>query len=77
MYSFKKQSDMNIMQRLAAPTPPFFQGLRNIGLVLVAISSAVFAMPLALPDIVTQVAGYIAVAGAVLSGVSQTTTDTN
>ena len=58
-----------------APTPPFFQKVRTIGLVLTAISAAVIGLPVALPAIITQVAGYVALAGAVMTGVSQATVE--
>ena len=64
---------MNLIERVASPTPTFFQKLRNIGLALAAISAAIIASPVALPAIVTTVAGYLAVAGTVLSAVSQVT----
>jgi hypothetical protein len=66
---------MNIGQRLMAPTPPFFQKIRTIGLVLTAISAAVIGLPVVLPAIITQVAGYVALAGAVMTGVSQATVE--
>lgn len=62
----------NIVNRAQEPTPKFFKVLRNIGLTLAAVSAAVFAAPVALPAIVTQIAGYLAVAGSVMSAVSQT-----
>ncbi len=64
---------MNVIDRLALPTPTFFQKLRNIGLVLAAVSAAIVAAPVALPAIVVTVAGYLAVAGTVLGAVSQIT----
>jgi hypothetical protein len=64
---------MNLLERVASPTPTFFQKLRNIGLALAAISAAIIAAPVALPTIVTTIAGYLAVAGTVLSAVSQVT----
>jgi hypothetical protein len=64
---------MNLLERAVSPTPTFFQKLRNIGLVLAAISAAVISAPVALPAIITTIAGYLAVAGTVLSGVSQIT----
>lgn len=63
---------MNIFQRLTAPTPLFFQKLRNWGLALTGLSAYILGLPFALPEELTSLAGYIAVAGAVLSGVSQT-----
>lgn len=62
----------NIFQRVNAPTPKFFKKLRNIGLALAAIAGTVIAAPIALPAIVIKVAGYMVVAGGVLSGASQT-----
>ena len=64
---------MNVIDRLASPTPTFFQKLRNFGLVLAAVSAAIVAAPVALPAIVVTVAGYLAVAGTVLGAVSQIT----
>ena len=64
---------MNVVERAVASTPTFFQKLRNIGLALAAISAAIIASPVSLPAIVVTVAGYLAVAGTVLSAVSQIT----
>ena len=64
---------MNLLDRVVSPTPTFFQKLRSIGLALAAMSGAIIAAPVALPTIVVTVAGYLAVAGAVLSAVSQIT----
>ncbi len=63
---------MNIIQRVKAPTPPFFKTLRNSGLALATLGASILAAPVALPDIVLKIAGYIAVAGSVASAVSQT-----
>ena len=65
---------MNAIKRAKAPTPKFFKVLRNIGLALAAVGGTVLAAPIALPVIVTSVAGYLAVAGGVISAVSQLTT---
>ena len=65
---------MNIMQRAQAPTPKFFKKVRNIGLILTAISGTLLAAPVALPAAVIQAATYLAVAGSVASAVSQVTT---
>jgi uncharacterized membrane protein HdeD (DUF308 family) len=67
---------MNAIKRAKAPTPKFFKVLRNIGLSLAAVGGTVLAAPIALPVIVTSVAGYLAVAGGILSAVSQLTTTT-
>ena len=62
-----------IVSRAQAPTPSFFKKLRNIGLVLAAAGGALLAAPVALPATVVTVAGYLTVAGSVLSAVSQVT----
>jgi hypothetical protein len=69
---------LNIAQRVQLPTPPFFKKLRTIGLVLATVSGTLATLPFALPVIITQIAGYLAVAGGVLTAVSQTAVeDTN
>mgnify|MGYP003603198528 CR=1 FL=1 len=65
---------MNIIKRIKSPTPKFFKVLRNIGLVLAAVGGTILAAPVALPVVVTTIGGYVAVAGGVLSAVSQLTT---
>ena len=61
-----------VIKRMRRPTPDFFKKLRNIGLGLVAISTSLLTAPIALPVILVNVAGYLAVAGGVMSAVSQT-----
>jgi hypothetical protein len=68
---------MSIVERLLSPTPTFFQKLRNIGLVLAAASAAIVATPVALPTIITTIAGYLTVAGTVLGAVSQVAVPTD
>ena len=63
---------MNVVQRMKSPTPKFFRVLRNIGLVLASASAALLAAPIALPAAVVTVAGYLTVAGSVVTAVSQT-----
>ena len=70
----KKREKMNIIKRVKAPTPKFFKVLRNIGLVLASIGGTILAAPVALPVVLTTVGGYLAVAGGVVSAVSQLTT---
>ena len=66
---------MNILERVNAPTPDFFKKLRNIGLLLAAISTAIIASPVVLPAALVSLASYLAVAGTVVSAVSQITTN--
>ncbi|WP_264563818.1 hypothetical protein [Flavobacterium sp. N3904] len=65
---------MNIVKRAKAPTPKFFKVLRNIGLALAAVGGTIAAAPIALPLVVSSIGGYLAVAGGILSAVSQITT---
>ena len=64
---------MNIFQRANAPTPKFFKTLRNIGIALAAASAAVMTAPVAIPAAIITIAGYVAVAGAVMTALSQIT----
>ena len=66
---------MNIVKRIQAPTPKFFKVLRTIGLVLAAVGGTILAAPVALPVAIVSIGGYIAVAGGVISAVSQLTTN--
>lgn len=68
---------MSIQERMSSPTPPFFAKLRNISLILAAISGAVLTTPVALPAIVVKVAGYLAVAAGVAGAVAQSVTEPN
>jgi len=62
---------MNIVERMQSPTPSFFKCLRNIGVVMAAVSGSVLSAGALLPVVVVKVAGYLAVAGAMAGTVSQ------
>jgi ABC-type xylose transport system permease subunit len=64
---------MGILKRVKEPTPKFFRVLRNIGLALAAVSTAIVTAPVSLPAAIVTVAGYLAVAGTVATAVSQVT----
>ena len=66
---------MNICSRAKAPTPRFFRIIRNIGLLLTAVGSALVATPVWLPVIVVKAAGYMILGGSIASAISQLTTD--
>jgi uncharacterized membrane protein HdeD (DUF308 family) len=70
-------NNMSVVERVKAPTPPFFKTLRTIGLALAAIGGAILASPISLPAGLVAAAGYIALAGGVVTAVSQTAVDTN
>lgn len=57
---------------MQAPTPKFFRVLRTIGIALASAGGALLAAPIVLPAALLTAAGYIAVAGTVLTAVSQT-----
>lgn len=63
-----------VIRRLTAPTPKFFKVLRNVGLVLATVGGTLVSAPISLPIIVTTIGGYVALAGGVISAVSQLTT---
>ena len=66
---------MTILDRAKAPTPTFFKVLRTIGLVIAAVGGTILTAPISLPTAVVTVGGYLAVAGGVMSAVSQVAKD--
>lgn len=66
-----------IIERLKEPTPRFFRRIRNASLILTGISGALLTAPVALPAVVITAAGYLALAGAVASALSQTAVKDN
>jgi hypothetical protein len=60
-----------IINRLQEPTPPFFKKIRNIGLVIAAVGTSILASPVVLPVLLVNIAGYLVVAGGVMSTVGQ------
>lgn len=78
--STDKLTIANVKARLASPTPQIFITLRKILLTIGGIGSAVLlstiGLPITLPAIVTTIAGYCIVAGAVGSGMATLTSTT-
>jgi uncharacterized membrane protein HdeD (DUF308 family) len=70
-------NNMSIVERIQAPTPKFFKTLRTIGLALAALGGSILASPVAIPAAIVTLAGYVALAGGVMTAVSQTAVDTN
>lgn len=70
---------MNTIQELqyraTAPTPPFFQKLRKVGLIVAAVGTATVAAPGVVPEIVQVIAGYAITAGTILVSICQLTVD--
>ena len=70
-------NNMSVVERVKAPTPKFFRTLRNIGLALAAVGGAILAAPIAIPASLITIAGYVTLAGGVMTAVCQTAVDTN
>ena len=70
-------NNMSVVERVKAPTPKFFKTLRTIGLALSAIGGAILAAPVAVPAALVTIAGYVTLAGGVMTAVSQTAVDSN
>ena len=66
---------MTIIKRVQAPTPKFFEKVRTGGLLLAALGSALHANVDKLPPAISKIAGYMALAGGVISAVSQLATN--
>jgi hypothetical protein len=60
-----------IAKRLQEPTPVFFKKLRNIGLALAAAGTTLLTAPIGFPVLIVNIGGYLALAGGVLTAVSQ------
>jgi hypothetical protein len=70
-----EKNEMTLVERLTAPTSKFFKTIRNIGLCLAAVGGAILAAPVTLPAIVVTAAGYLTVAGGVMTAVAQATVE--
>jgi len=70
-----EKKEMNLVERLTAPASKFFRIIRNVGLCLAAVGVAIIAAPVALPVTIVTVAGYLAVAGSVMTAVAQATVE--
>ena len=60
-----------IVNRMKKPTPVFFKSVRNVGLVVAAIGTTLLTAPITLPGVLVSIGGYLAVAGGVITAVSQ------
>ena len=70
---------MNILNevklRATAPTPPFFQHLKRVGLLIAAVGTAVLTAPGFVPDVIAAYAGHAVTAGTILLSICQLTVD--
>lgn len=67
-----KNKNMNLIERVYAPTPKWFKIIRNIGIALAAAGGVILASPVALPVGLVSAAGYLVLGGSIISAVSQT-----
>ena len=67
-----KNNKMNVVERVAAPTPKWFKILRTIGITLASVGGVIIASPVALPVGLVSAAGYLVLGGSIISVVSQT-----
>ena len=66
------KNNMNLIERIKAPTPKWFKIIRNISIVLASIGGIIIASPVALPVGLVSIAGYLVLGGSIISVVSQT-----
>ena len=66
---------LNIVERLTAPTSKFFKAIRTVGICLAAVGGAIIAAPVTLPVAIVTVAGYLTVAGSVMTAGAQATVE--
>ena len=62
-----------LVARLKGETPRFFRRVRTAGLALASVGGVLIAAPIVLPAAVVTVAGYMFVAGGIISALSQLT----
>jgi hypothetical protein len=67
-----KNNNLNIAERVKAPTPKWFKILRTIGIALASVGGVIIASPIALPIGLVSAAGYLVLGGSIISVVSQT-----
>jgi hypothetical protein len=68
--------NLSLIQRIKAPTPKIFRIFRAVGLSLAAIGGAIISAP-TMPVILVNIAGYLTVAGSVMTAVSQLAVEGN
>lgn len=71
----KKANEMSVVDRINAPTPPFFKKLRSIGIMVGIVGGALATAPIALPVAIVSLSGYLITAGSILTAVSSVTVD--
>lgn len=67
-----KNNNLNLVERVKAPTPKWFKIVRAIGITLTAVGGAILTAPVAIPASIVTVAGYLALGGTIATAVAQT-----
>ena len=67
-----KNNNLNLVERVKAPTPKWFKIVRAIGITLTAVGGAILTAAVAIPASIVTVAGYLALGGTIATAVAQT-----
>lgn len=60
-----------LINRMKKPTPCFFKKIRNTGIAVAGVGTALLTAPVVLPVLLLNIAGYLTVTGTVMTAVSQ------
>lgn len=63
---------MRIIKRMRATTPPFFKKVRNIGLIVAGVGTAIATLPVSLPVGVVALSSYLIAIGTTAATIAQT-----
>jgi hypothetical protein len=66
---------MELIDRVKAPTPKWWQKVRNVALIASGIAGGLLVAPIALPVGVVTTLTYVAVVGGTIAGTAQATRD--
>ena len=61
-----------VVARVKSKTPDWFKRIRNAGLLLTGVGTALLTSPVTLPALVISIAGYLVVGGTVAAAIAQT-----
>jgi len=67
-----KNNNLNLVERVKAPTPKWFKIVRAIGITLTTVGGAILTAPVAIPATIVTIAGYLALGGTIATAVAQT-----
>ena len=62
----------NLNRRFWAKTPPFFKKMRNAGLIIAGVGTAIATLPLSLPASLVAISSYMIAIGTTAATVAQT-----